>query len=297
MSEYREMIMNGIMERHPTCSVTVECVKGNNGTSYEGFLVKLFDTQCFPVIPCEELEHVLVDEECGLAEVLDKVDEILDNRVDLDASFFMDYGKVKDKIYLRVINKEQNEELLEHAPHREYLDLAVTYRIGPIYTGEVEGNTLITYPMFQAWGITEGELFEVAYENSFKVMPEIVSTATLLRRMKTSEDAMTEQMLDVLYGGKEYMHVCGYQSIAGAACILHKGLMQSFSVKVGADILILPSSIYELILLPMKERYSVEGIVQIVDEVNRNVVPKNEILSGHIYKYDRSKDEIIDLCV
>ena len=87
MSGYREMIMNGIMERHPNCSVTVECVKGNNGTSYEGFLVKLFDTQCFPVIPCEDLERALLEEECDLEEVLDKVDEILDNRVDLDASF------------------------------------------------------------------------------------------------------------------------------------------------------------------------------------------------------------------
>ena len=297
MDKYREMIMNGIMERHPTCSVTVQCVKGNNGTSYEGFLVKLFDTQCFSVIPCEELERALQEEECDLDEVLDKVDEVLENRVDLDASFFMDYEKVRDKIYIRVINKEQNKELLERAPHLEYLDLAVTFRIGPIHTGKIEGSTLITYPMFQAWRITEDELFEVAYENSFKVMPEIVSMVKLMQQMMMNEEVELEQALDVLANSKEYMHVCGYRSLAGAACILNKELMQSFSVEVDADILILPSSIYELILLPMKESYSMERFVQIVDEVNRNVVPENEILSGHIYKYDRSKDEIIDLCV
>ena len=84
MNEYREMIIEGIRERHPDCSVTVECVKGNNGTSYEGFLVKTNDAQCFPVIPCEELERALLEEECDLEEVLDKVDEILDNRVDLE---------------------------------------------------------------------------------------------------------------------------------------------------------------------------------------------------------------------
>ena len=297
MDKYREMIMDGIKERHPNCGVTVECVKGNNGTSYEGFLVKLFDVQCFPVIPCDELECALQDEECDLAEVLDKVDEVLENRVDLDASFFMDYEKVRDKIYIRVINKEQNKELLERAPHLEYLDLAVTFRIGPIHTGKNEGSTLITYPMFQAWRITEDELFEVADENSFKVMPEIVSMAKLMRQMMMDEEVELEQALDVLANSKEYMHVCGYRSLAGAACILNKELMQSFSVEVEADILILPSSIYELILLPMKGSYSLERFVQIVDEVNRNVVPANEILSGHIYKYDRSKDEIIDLCV
>ena len=296
MNEYREMIIEGIRERHPDCSVTVECVKGNNGTSYEGLLVKTNDTQCFPVIPCEDLERALLEEECDLAEVLDKVDEILDNRVDLDASFFMDYEKVRDKIYIRVINKEQNKELLEHAPHMEYLDLAATFRIGPIHTGKIEGSTLITYPLFREWGITEDELFEVAYENSFKVMPEVVSMAMLMRCMMTDDEVESEQVLELLADSKEYMHVCGYRSLAGAACILNKELMQKFSEEVGADILILPSSIYELILLPMNESYSVERFVQIVNEVNQNVVPENEILSGHIYKYDRMKDEIIDLC-
>lgn len=296
MNEFREMIMDGIRKRHSECSVMVERIKGNNGTSYEGFLVKLNDTQCFPVIPCDGMECALRDEERTLEEVLDEVDRILGDRVDLDASFFSDYENIKKKIFLRVINKEQNKELLEYAPHREFLDLAITYRIGPIHTGKAEGNTLITYPLFQEWGITEDELFEVAYENSFKVMPEVVSMAMLMRCMMTVDEVESEQVLELLVDSKEYMHVCGYRSLAGAACILNKELMLKFSEEVGADILILPSSIYELILLPMKESYSVERFVQIVNEVNQNVVPENEILSGHIYKYDRMKDEIIDLC-
>ena len=298
MDKYREMIMDGIKERHPNCGVTVECVKGNNGTSYEGFLVKLFDVQCFPVIPCDELECALQDEECDLAEVLDKVDEVLENRVDLDASFFMDYEKVRDKIYIRVINKEQNKELLERAPHLEYLDLAVTFRIGPIHTGKNEGSTLITYPMFQAWRITEDELFEVAYENSFKTMPEIVPMTTLMRQMMSKEDVELDidLALEVKGRDKEYMYVCGHGTIAGAACILNKELLQRFSKEVDEDVLILPSSIYELLFLPMRDEYEVERFVQMVEEVNCNVVSENEILSFHIYKYDRRKDEVIDLC-
>lgn len=296
MNEFREMIMDGIRKRHSKCSVMVERIKGNNGTSYEGFWVKLNDTQCFPVIPCEGMECALRDEERTLEEVLDEVDRILGDRVDLDASFFSDYENIKKKIFLRVINKEQNKELLEHAPHMEYLDLVATFRIGPIHTGKIEGSTLITYPLFREWGITEDELFAVAYENSFKVMPEIISMKELMQRMISTEEVESEQVLELLADSKEYMHVCGYRSLAGAACILNKELMQKFSEEVGADILILPSSIYELILLPMKELYSVERFVQIVNEVNQNVVPENEILSGHIYKYDRMKDEVIDLC-
>ena len=296
MNEFREMIMDGIRKRHSKCSVMVERIKGNNGTSYEGFLVKLNDTQCFPVIPCEGMECALRDEERTLEEVLDEVDRILGDRVDLDASFFSDYENIKKKIFLRVINKEQNKELLEYAPHREFLDLAITYRIGPIHTGKAEGNTLVTYSMFQTWGITEDELYRIAYENSFKEYPEIMSMAKLLGRIFSDSDEELDLSLHGLTGSKDIMYVCGYKSIAGAACMLNKSLFQNFSKEVETDLLILPSSIYELIILPMKESYSTEVFVQMVDTVNRNNVPANEILSGHIYKYDRRMDEIIDLC-
>lgn len=296
MNKYREMIVNGIKKRHSDCNVSFEFVKGNNNTGYEGFLIQIADTQCYPVIACEQLERPLQNGNCSLEEVLDEIDMILEDRVDLDASFFMDYEKIKSKLYIRLINKEQNVSMLEDAPHRDFLDLAITYRIGPIRTAKAEGNTLVTYPMFQDWGITEEELYKVAYENSFKKSPQIVSMTKLMGQIL----ADCEEELDFLLQGdgnsKDTMYVCGYRSIAGAACMLNKPLFQYFSKKVETDLLILPSSIYELIVLPMKETYSTEVFVQIVDTVNQNHVLPNEILSGHIYRYDRESDEIIDLC-
>lgn len=295
MTEYRKMIFNGIKKRYPDCKVTLEFVKGNNGTSYEGFLIQFADTQCYPVIECERLELPLQNGDCSLEEVLDEIDMILEDRVDLDASFFMDYEKIKDKLYIRLINKSQNVNMLEHAPHRDFLDLAITYRIGPIHAAKAEGNTLVTYPMFQAWGITEDELFEIAYENSFKKSPEIIPMAKLMGQiLADTEDEM--EFFSGLSSAKDTMYVCGYRSIAGAACMLNKSLFKKFSKEVENDLLILPSSIYELIILPMKEAYSTDAFVQMVDTVNREHVAPNEILSGHIYRYDQKRDEIIDLC-
>ncbi len=296
MNEYREMIMDGIRERHPDCIVTVECIKGNNGTSYEGILVKFNDRQCIPVIRCECMENAIQKGECSLDEVLDEADRILEERVDLDASYFMDYKNVKDKIHLRVINREQNEELLTNVPHREFLDLAVTYRIGPIHAGMAEGNTLVTYPMFSEWGITEDELYEIAYENSFKENPEIMSMAKLMGRIFADSEEEAESFWTGLTTTRDAMYVCGYKSLAGAACMINKHLLQNFSEELGADLLILPSSIYELIILPMKEEYNVEQFAQIVKEVNRNVVAANEVLSDHVYLYCQKTDMVVDLC-
>lgn len=296
MNEYRKTILNGIKERHPDCKVTVEYIKGNNGTSYAGFLVRLNDTQCFPVIPCERFEIPLQDGDCSLEEILDEVDTIIEDRVDLDASYFTDYEKIKSKIYIRLINKEQNTELLEHAPHRDFLDLAISFRIGPIHTCKAEGNTLVTYSIFQAWGITEEELYEVAYENSFRELPEIMSMTRLMGKILADDENELDSFLQDTSNSKDIMYVCGYKSIAGAACMINQSLFQKFSEEMENDLLILPSSIYELIIVPMKEEYSTEAFVQMVDAVNQNHVAPNEVLSNHIYKYDREAGAIIDLC-
>ena len=296
MNKYREMIVEGIKKRHPDCKVTIEYIKGNNGTGDAGFLVRLNDTQCFPVIPCERFEILLQEGECSLEEILDEVDIIIEDRVDLDASYFTDYEKIKSKIYIRLINKEQNTELLEYAPYREFLDLAITYRIGPIHTCKVEGNALVTNSIFQAWGITEEELYEVAYENSFKELPEIMSMAKLMRRILADDGNELASLLQDTVSSKDIMYVCGYKSIAGAACMINHFLFQKFSGEMENDLLILPSSIYEVIIVPMKEEYSTEAFVQMVETVNQTHVAANEVLSNHVYKYDRELSKVIDLC-
>ena len=59
------------------------------------------------------------------------------------------------------------------------------------------------------------------------------------------------------------------------------------------DLYILPSSIHEVILL-LDDEYvqSSEELREMVRETNRMVVDQEEVLSDHIYHYDREKDEI-----
>ena len=114
------------------------------------------------------------------------------------------------------------------AKKQEPLQLNDAYR--KLFAGMAEGNTLVTYPMFSEWGITEDELYEIAYENSFKVMPEIMSMSTLMRQMLSKEDVELEieLALEMHGNGNEYMYVCGHKVIAGAACILNNELLKKF---------------------------------------------------------------------
>ena len=69
--------------------------------------------------------------------------------------------------------------------------------------------------------------------------------------------------------------------------------LRDFANYMGHDLYILPSSIHEVILL-LDDEYvqSSEELREMVRETNRMVVDQEEVLSDHIYHYDREKDEI-----
>ena len=79
----------------------------------------------------------------------------------------------------------------------------------------------------------------------------------------------------------------------GASVMLYKDPLRDFANYMGHDLYILPSSIHEVILL-LDDEYvqSSEELREMVRETNRMVVDQEEVLSDHIYHYDREKDEI-----
>ena len=79
----------------------------------------------------------------------------------------------------------------------------------------------------------------------------------------------------------------------GASVILYKDVLRDFAKYMEYDLYILPSSIHEVIILLDNEYAKApEELARMVRETNRIVVDREEILSDHVYYYDREKDEI-----
>ena len=90
------------------------------------------------------------------------------------------------------------------------------------------------------------------------------------------------------------MYVLSNKSkLNGSGCIFYHNLLHNLCEKLECDLYILPSSIHEVILL-LDDEYvqSSEELREMVRETNRMVVDQEEVLSDHIYHYDREKDEI-----
>ena len=83
------------------------------------------------------------------------------------------------------------------------------------------------------------------------------------------------------------------QKLYGAACMLYPGVLKAFSEENGQDFYVLPSSVHEVILIPAEPGTNEALLREIVTEINRTQVAKDEVLADSIYYYSRNRDQII----
>ena len=128
-------------------------------------------------------------------------------------------------------------------------------------------------------GLTEAELFLASLENVSKL------SAPCLLRMPEIVSILPDGEMKVLTNTEKFY---------GAAAIIYgKDKIRGLAEKEGNDIVIIPSSVHECILFPYDESMPFELLNAMVNEVNTSEVKEEEILSDHVYMYDRQTDRIV----
>jgi len=219
-------------------------------------------------------------------------------------------------IIFRLVNYEKNRKQLENMPHLRFLDLAITFHC-LVNLDEGGISTLpITNVIKEHWQTDESTLMRYALENSenllkMKVRPieEVMMDlfeASMERMMSHPEEASEETVdyydemrvtLEEMQTGDDVdMYVMTNEiGINGASVLLYQNSFLNFAKKIGSDLYILPSSVHELILVPVNDNISPEQLIRMVGEVNTTQVPYEDILSNHVYifKLKSSSFEIV----
>ena len=60
-----------------------------------------------------------------------------------------------------------------------------------------------------------------------------------------------------------------------------------------SDLIILPSSIHEVLLLPYEANLSFQELTDMVSHINRAEVPVEDRLSDQVYLYSRNLDSVV----
>lgn len=206
-------------------------------------------------------------------------------------SGFTRWDLVRHRIFAKLVNTEKNEVLLQKCPHRKYLDLSMVYyaRIEGKEPGEY-GTIQISGEHQSIWGVDESELFGAAWKN-----------------MQDAGEAVFESMDNILRSffcagevpGMENeevkMYVLGNRSRRyGAAQMCNPQALQEAAETIGDDFWVLPSSVHEVVLLPLRQSETgAHGLAEIVREVNETQVEPQDVLSGHVYRYSRKAGKML----
>lgn len=106
-------------------------------------------------------------------------------------------------------------------------------------------------------------------------------------------DLLMEMNQDITDFADTPLYVLTNESrLFGAAAIVDKKVLESFAKEHGSGFYIIPSSIHEVLLFLSEDLNVGERLAEMVHEVNSTEVSPEEVLSDHVYYFDRKTSEL-----
>ncbi len=252
------------------------------GTRYTGMIVRLPEQNMTPAVNLEDAFcHYLLD--MPLDTVGQKMAEIVQSRQpDINMQLFSGYEKVRSRLFMRVCGRSRNTEMLKLVPHKRFRDLAFTYHV--MMNAEVDGlaTTMITNTMLEQFGITQQQLHEDAIKNSEEILPvRVEKVGDLLERAGISRTELEE-----LGEGMKMTVITNSVGIDGASAFFYPGIADKVAKELGGNYYILPSSIHEVLAVPVSVGSDWRALEFMVRQINRFQVAPEDQLSDHVYRYN-----------
>lgn len=195
-----------------------------------------------------------------------------------------EYPSDDEAIIYQLVNYENNSRILEKIPHIPYLDMAIIFRV----RNEEDPRKwrLFLQEDRERMGCSLEEVEHRASYYTPRLFPVLFQPVREIIR-----EFIGESMPEEEEGSHADLYVLtNREKCYGAAAILYPQVLWAISVTMKQDLYILPSSIHECMILPIKETESREGLQDIVQTINSTKMPKDEILSNHVFVYHKNGD-------
>lgn len=263
----------------------------NNGKTLTGLTIKEEGQNVAPTIYLEEFEEKY--EKGEIETIGDVAEEIVgiyrrhkDEVKELGdiANLFSDRKWVLARVLPRVINAERNKGLLEQIPHKDFVDLAVTYSVRVGKVGDSFGSIQLKNAHMSMLGLTLEELDEAASSNAEKEGFEAMNLGKMVEEMSEGSEISENDVPMMVLTNRERFY--------GAAVMTMVKVLGALAEKVKSDLYILPSSVNEVIVVPTVYGGDAGYLRSMVREVNSRMVMQEEVLSDSLYIYRRKVGEV-----
>lgn len=222
---------------------------------------------------------VYVDDKDTIGDIVDMINDAVDEMLD-DAP---DFGNAKLDINnaFPCIRPVTDSKQIK----RKFLDMEVYYRIAIIDDGNQISSVAVTQNVLDQLGVSARKLDEIAF-NNLRREAHVIDMAEFFAGEDDSCCRFPDKpgLMNIL-SNKRKIH--------GAAVMADKEFMQEVAEWVGGDYYVLPSSIHEVLILPIDGKEGHESqMIDMVRDINATeIIRPEEVLSNNVYKYKAKESE------
>lgn len=283
----KELVITGMRVAHGI-AVSIESNKiQKTNVEKQGLTVKFTGSVIAPTFYTDDLYNMYQSGKMTIPEIANQLTSALYNAYKEGPELpTLTPDDAKDRITLVLVNTEMNQQLLEHTPHFEIaggeLSAIPRWYISDdasfVVTNEVANNIMLT----------PDEILKIGQANINSQNFEIKSMREVLSQLM-GEDMMegfpTPDGMDMIILSTENM-------MQGSKALLSEETLNNVHNMIG-DYVVLPSSIHEVICIPISDDMDPQYLRDMVHEVNSSVVNPEDKLSDNILMYDGNKLSLV----
>ncbi len=271
----------------------------NNGEEKVGLVIREKVINIAPTIYLEDYFELWKQGQ-SFDEIIRDILEFYE-KVKVHKSYSVDYLKefeqVKDSIVYKLISQKDNEVLLKDTPHIEYLDLAYVFYILIEVAESGTSTMLIKQYNQEMWNVSTEELYQVAEHNTSKLLqPDFQTMTSVISELIEGDNVAEkeEQSKKEEEFESEVMYVLtNKEKNYGAVCLLYPNMLEEIREKLQDDFYVIPSSVHEVIIVPMRKGPTREELDAMIDDVNSTQLSPGEVLSNHAYIYQAKEKRLL----
>ena len=273
--EFYEYVKDNVKDYLPDSyqngEIRIEEVAKNNGLRLTGISIPQGDQRAVPMVYLDSLYMEYVNgknlDSC-VGDVADMRIEVQDKAafINMGLPDILDYEKMKDKLQVRICDREWNEERLADKVVTEHGDFAAYYAVNVEENEGGIGSIPVTVNLMNEWGVTAEQIQADAVAADRNRGVVLMDMNEMIKSMIFGEEA--ENLLN--------------EKMNGASLLLQEDIRKQIGECLGSDYFVLPSSIHEVLILPDNGMFEVPELNAMVQEVNETQVERQEQLSDKV---------------
>lgn len=203
-----------------------------------------------------------------------------------------DYEQVKENLFIRLINFEKNKTELEKAFYKRNGDIALTLYMKIADEDGTMTSLKVPLKCVERWDLEKEDVFMAALKNTASMMPPKVYD---MMKMLLNPGYDGEDIDDPNYVPfQDTMGNClsTGQKTNGAVAIFYPDVARLFCDKINTDGLYLVFTSIHEVMVHNARMIEPEDLASVLNDTIKEVTPKEDVLTDHVYYYNAETDRI-----